>query len=134
MKTPLRWKLLIYSSSVLIALIAAMLVYVSYQADAFVNDRIQSDLQDARERIRGFEDDQLRGLKLRANLVASLPLLFAALQTDTATVRDVLDDYQQRTNTDLLIALNESGQVVARTDSPQPVSISLESDTGIIKT
>jgi adenylate cyclase len=134
MKTPLRWKILLYSSSVLIALIATTLVYVSYQADSFVNDRIQSDLQDGRERIQGLEEEQLRGLKLRANLVASLPFLFAALQTDTATVRDVLNDYQQRTNTDLLIALNESGQVVARTDNPQPVPISMEADTGIIKT
>src|SRR5262249_18822515 len=50
------------------------------------------------------------------------------------TIRDMLSDYRQRTAIDLLIALNESGQVVARTDMPEPAPIDAEPDSQILKT
>src|SRR5262249_38189652 len=134
MKIPLRGKILLYSSSVLVVLIATMLVYVSYQADSFVNDQIQRDLQVSRSRIQRMEEEELRDLKLTANVVASTPRLVAGLDTDTATVRDILNDFQQQTGRDLLIALNERGQVVARTDVSDAAPISMESDTGMLKT
>jgi hypothetical protein len=36
----LRWKILLYSSALLVALIAATLIYVSHQAGQFVDRRI----------------------------------------------------------------------------------------------
>jgi class 3 adenylate cyclase len=128
--------MLVYTSSVLILLIAAMLVFVSYQADAFVRQRIQGQLQDGLGRLKTVEEERLRDLKLTANLVASLPSFVALMQgkADTATIRDVLNQYQQPTGTDLLIALNDSGQVVGRTDTLEPEPIHLVGDMGIIKT
>jgi class 3 adenylate cyclase len=134
-KTPLRRKILLYSSSVLIVLIVTMLVFVSYQADRFVGDRIRSELLQSRDRVKAAEEERLRSLKLTATLVASLPSFFAVLETkDAATVRDFLTDYKQRTGTDLLIALNETGVVVSRTDSPEPVPIAADLDTRILRT
>ena len=135
MKTPLRRKILLYSSSVLIVLIVTMLVFVSYQADRFVGDRIRSELLQSRDRVKAAEEERLRSLKLTATLVASLPSFFAVLETkDAATVRDFLTDYKQRTGTDLLIALNETGVVVSRTDSPEPLPISADLETRILRT
>ena len=134
-ETPLRRKILLYSSSVLIVLIVTMLVFVSYQADRFVGDRIRSELLQSRDRVKAAEEERLRSLKLTATLVASLPSFFAVLETkDAATVRDFLTDYKQRTGTDLLIALNETGVVVSRTDSPEPLPISADLETRILRT
>ncbi|HYR43611.1 MAG TPA: adenylate/guanylate cyclase domain-containing protein [Terriglobia bacterium] len=133
MTTSLRRKILLYSSSVLIALIAAMLVFVSYQAGRFVDAGIRSELQDGRSRIKSAEEARIRNLKLTANLVASLPSFVSALGTDTATVRDFLLDYQQRTSTELLLALDPAGHVVARTDTPDLSPVPTGIDSGILQ-
>jgi class 3 adenylate cyclase len=136
MKTPLRRKILLYTSSVLILLIAAMLRFVSYEAGAFVQERIQAQLQEGQGRIKGVEEERLRNLKLTANLVASLSSFVALMQgkADTATIRDSLGQYQQQTGNDLLIALDDSGQVVGRTDMPEPEPVQMARDAGILKT
>src|SRR6185436_19274266 len=100
-RRPLRRKILLYSSSVLVGLIVLMLVYVNWQAGRFVNDRIQSELLQGRDRIKAVESERLEKLRLTATLVASQPKVFSALlETDTLTVRDFLTDFQQRTKTD----------------------------------
>jgi class 3 adenylate cyclase len=119
---------------VLIVLIVTMLIFVSYQAGRFVNDRIQSEIAQGRERVRAAEEERLRNLRLTATVVASLPNFFAALGTDSATVKDFLTDYQQRTGTDLFIGLNAARQVVARTDLQQPLPVSADLDTTILQT
>jgi class 3 adenylate cyclase len=133
-RTPLRRKILLYSSSVLVGLIVLMLVYVSWQAGQFVNDRIQSELLQGRDRIKAIESERLEKLRLTATLVASQPKVFSALlETDTLTVRDFLTDYQQRTKTDLLIGLNADRQVVARTDTSDPLPIPEEFEGTILQ-
>ncbi len=135
MRTPLRRKILLYSSSLLIVLIVTMLVYVSYQAGRFVDDRIQSELLQGRERIQTAEAERLANLKLTATLVASLPSFFAGVETgDAPTIRDFLNYYRQRTGMDLLVAFNPAGNVVARTDVPDRTPISVTTDTTVIRT
>ncbi len=122
---PLRRKILIYSSSLLITLIAAMLVYVNYQAAWFVNEHIRQDLESGIRRISEAQNEHLAGLELAAQLIASFPELKALLTTtDLATIRDYLLDYQQRNKRpELLIVLDQKGQVVARTDTLAPLPI-----------
>lgn len=118
----------------LIVLIVTMLVYVSYRAGRFVDGRIQSELQQGLERIKAAEVERLRNIKLTATLVASVSPFFAALGTgDAPTIRDFLNDYKQRTGTDLLIAFNEAGNVVGRTDTPDPLPVSVSTDSQILK-
>jgi len=83
MKTPLRRKILLYSSSLLIVLIVTMLVYVNYQAERFVDQRIASDIEQGRARIEEADEERIGTLELTAGLVASLPGLKASLRTDT---------------------------------------------------
>src|SRR5437016_14598257 len=87
MRTSLRRKILLYSSSVLIVLIVAMLAFVSYQAEYFVRSRLRSELEDGRARIKAAEEERIRDLRLTATLVASLPSFVSSLGTDTATVQ-----------------------------------------------
>ncbi len=125
----LRWKILLYSSALLVALIAATLVYVSHQAGQFVDSRIAQDLERGRQRIQAAENERLDDLKLTAQLVASLPYLKAVLTSDMATMRDTLVSYQQENHRpDLLIVLDSHGATVARTDIPEPVPV-LDVDT-----
>lgn len=119
LRLALRWKILLYASALLVILIAATLVYVNRQAADFVDSRISVDLEQARQRIDSAERERLDNLKLTAQLVASFPALKAMLATDLATVQDFLTSYQQENRSaSLLIALDEHGKVVARTDLP----------------
>jgi len=118
MRVRLRWKILLYTSALLVVLIAAMLVFVNRQAEVFVNERITADLEQGRQRIQIVESERLAGLRLTAQLVASFPELRALLATDLPTIRDFLMAYQQENRrTELLIVLDPSGRVLARTDA-----------------
>jgi len=127
----LHWKILLYSSALLVALIVTMLVYVRAQAASFVNARLADDLRQGSERIKAAEDEQFADLHLAAALVASIPNLNALLtSTDLATIRDFLLSYQQQNKrADLLIVLDPKGRVVARTDEenaePIPEAVAL---------
>lgn len=135
MKTPLRRKILVYSSSLLIVLIATMLVYVDYQAERFVSDRIDADIQQGRELIKNAEDQRLQNLSLTAGVVASFPALKGLLDThDPITVRDFLTDYQQRTSTQLFIVLDTERRVVAGTDAADTAAIPANFKAGVLKT
>ena len=118
-----RWslhtKILIASSGTLLALIGATLAYVGWQANAFVGQRIVDDLSGSTAVIAAAEADRFGTLQLTAQVLASFPQLRALLEnTDSATIRDVLNDYLRRTvRADLLVALAPSGQTLARTDA-----------------
>lgn len=123
LRLALRWKILLYASALLVILIAATLVYVNRQAADFVDSRISVEPEQA-QRIESAERERLEDLKLTAQLVASFPALKAMLATDQATVQDFLTSYQQENrNASLLIALDEHGRVVARTDLPEAAPI-----------
>src|SRR5438309_314500 len=90
----LRWRILLSFSAVLVALILSMLLYVNYQANRFVNERMAEDLIQGRARIETIVADELNGLRLTADLVASIPQLKALLGTDVPTIKDFLASYQ----------------------------------------
>lgn len=124
LRIPLSLKILLSSSALLVALIGAMLIYVSSQADGLVGERIAKDLDQGRMRVGDAQNEQLAGLRQTARLVASLPQLKALLGTDLATIRDFLVGYQQQNQgPNVLIVLDPRGNVVARTDTldPEPV-------------
>ena len=126
-RIPLSTKILIYSSALLVALIAAMLVFVNFQAGRYVGEGIASDLNNGRDRAMTAENDRLADLQLTAELVASIPELKALLSTDLATIRDFLTSYQQNNKrAELLIVLDPAGRVVARTDELQPSPLSAD--------
>src|SRR4051794_26452079 len=120
-RIPLAWRILLCSSAVMAVLIIAMLAYVNFQAQRFVGNMVRADLVQDRTRIESTIQDRFADLSLTARLVASFPALKAILaETDLPTIRDFLLAYQQQNHApDLLIALDPTGRVLARTDSTQ---------------
>src|SRR5579859_3948916 len=120
----LRAKVLLYSSALIVALIAAMLVYVDIQARRFVSDSLARDLVHGRERIQDAEEQRIRSVRDLAQLVASFPKLKSMLATDSATIRDFLISYREENQrSELLIVLDNAGRVLARTDSADPAPL-----------
>ena len=105
-------------SVLLIALIAATLIFVNAQGGAYVTQQLVEEFDQSQRWIAGAEDQRLVGLRLTAGVVASFPDLKALLDTtDVATIRDFLAFYQQENqSSDLLIVLDPFGEVLARTD------------------
>src|SRR5687768_11489690 len=121
---PLRIRILLYTSALMLSLLAAVFLYVNYQAERFVNEGITADLVRGRSGVAAREEERLSNLRLTAGLVASFPDLKALLATDVRTIRDFLIDYQRQNPTaDLLFVLDTAGNVVARTDlaTPEPL-------------
>lgn len=117
----LRWRILLYFSALLVGLILAMVILVSYEARVFVDERVTSDLDQGLKRIQVVSAEQQSELRQTARLVASIPELKALLGTDLATIKDFLLAYKQQNNgPDVLILLDPSGKVVARTDTFEP--------------
>ncbi|HSE48755.1 MAG TPA: adenylate/guanylate cyclase domain-containing protein [Terriglobales bacterium] len=120
----LRWKILLYASSLLVALLAAMLVFVNWQADRFVNQRLATDLDQGRKRVQQASAERFDRLDYLARNLASYPDLKALLDTrDLPTIRDFLDTQRAANSLDLLLALDSAGKVLARTDSADPAAL-----------
>lgn len=119
----LRWKILLYASSMLLGLIAAMLLFVDLQARTFVNQRLATDLEQGQRRLLEASGERFDRLDYLAHNLASYPDLKALLDThDTPTIRDFLETHRAENGLDLLIVLDRGGKVVARTDAAEAVA------------
>jgi class 3 adenylate cyclase len=120
----LRARLLAASSVLLVVVIGATLAWVGYQGNRLVSERLAADLARAAALIRTAQAERYDALRITAELLAAFPELNALAQTDAATIRDFLLDYQRRTGrADLLVLLAPQGQVLARTDSVTPTPL-----------
>jgi adenylate cyclase len=120
----LRARLLVTSALLVVGLTVATVAYVSMLANRTVDGRLREDLERSRKAVAGAETQQFARLQILAESVASFPELRALLATDAATVRDFLSDYRERHGLQgLLIALNSTGQVVARSDTFAPLEL-----------
>jgi len=120
----LRARLLGVQSVLVVGLTVATLTVVSVMANRAVGDRISVDLERSRNTVVAAESERAGQLRLVAELVASFPDLRALFGTDEATIRDFLASYlQTHGRRELLLALDASGRVVARTDTFAPLAL-----------
>jgi class 3 adenylate cyclase len=122
----LGFKIVFSVSGLLVALIAATLLFVGYEADGFVDEQLASNLEQAGASVRLARQVRQTGLEQEARLVGSLPYLKALIEeTDAITINDTLAAFAQENQqfSDLTIILAPGGQVLARTDSPTPTPI-----------
>ena len=114
----LRARLLVAIGALVVCLTGATLAYVGRLANQAVAERVTADLVRSREVLTAAQDARYQRLALVARLLASFPELMALMGTDAATVRDFLADYRERNARDeLLLAVDASGTVVARSDT-----------------
>ena len=98
--------------------LAKLVAYVGRLANQAVAERVTANLVRSREVLTAAQDARYQRLALVARLLASFPELMALMGTDAATVRDFLADYRERNARDeLLLAVDASGTVVARSDT-----------------
>ncbi len=120
----LRPKILLYASSLLVALIAAMLVFVDWQSQRFVNQQLATDLEQGRRRALEASGERFERLDYLAHNLSSYPDLKALLDTgDTPTIRDFLETHRAENGLDLLVAFDRTGKVVARTDAAEAIAL-----------
>jgi adenylate cyclase len=116
--------LLATSGALIVGVTVATVAYVSLLADRTVGARLSEDLERSRKGVAAAEAEQFERLQLVADVLASFPELRALLATDAATVRDFLADYRVRhAHQGLLIALDPTGRVVARSDTFAPLDL-----------
>jgi class 3 adenylate cyclase len=114
----LRAKLLAAVAVLVVLLTAGMLAVVGWSASSAVGERVTADLLRSRDTLTAAYAGKYDRLALVARLLASFPDLMALMGTDRATVRDFLADYRERhAREELLLALDASGAVVARSDT-----------------
>ena len=114
----LRARLLVAIGALVVCLTGATLAYVGRLANQAVNARVTDDLVRSRDTLAAAHQVRYERLALLARLLASFPDLLALMGTDAATIRDFLADYRERNARDeLLLALDASGAVVARSDT-----------------
>jgi class 3 adenylate cyclase len=110
--------MLLASSLLLVVLIGTTLAWVSLQSNRLVSARLTSDLTRASVLIQDALAERFEALRVAAELLTAFPELNALAQTDAATIRDFLLDYQRRTQrADLLALLSPQGRMMARTDA-----------------
>ena len=114
----LRTRLLVAIGTLVVCLTGATLAYVGRLANQAVAERVTADLVRSRDVLAAAQTARYQRLALVARLLASFPDLMALLGTDAATVRDFLADYRERNARDeLLLAVDATGTVVARSDT-----------------
>jgi len=120
----------------LVTLIVAMLIFVDYQAERYVGGQIAADIQTGRESVVKAEEQRIEGLRLPAGLFAAYPDVKALLDTnDAATIRDfIVEQKQTKERPELFIILDKEGEVIARTDSPEPLPIEAVVESGVFAT
>src|SRR5215831_12476725 len=126
MRLRFRQKILLSSSALLVALIVAMLLAVNYEGGQFARAGIGREIEGGRQRVNEAEQQRVEGLWLTASSVASFPEFHSLItDTDPATIRDALQEYQQTNKKSdlLLIVLDSRGHVLARTDKADTAQI-----------
>ena len=127
-------KILLFTSLLIVALVAATVGYTTVQADRLAHAAIRQALTETREVWKTFEADRYNKLKLGVRVLASDPYFKAEVETrDEATVLDSLNERGADLKADFFVATDASGVVIARSDRPGGHGENLAKDPMVAK-
>jgi serine/threonine-protein kinase len=110
-------KILLFTSLLIVALVAATVGLTSVQADRLAHRTIHQALAETRDVWKTFEADRYNKLKLGVRVLANDPYFKAEVETrDEATVLDSLNERGADLKADFFVATDASGVVIARSD------------------
>ncbi len=115
-------KILLFTSLIVIALVATTLSYTTFQADQLAHQTISEGLAETRDVWETFQADRYSKLKLGIRVLGNDPAFKAAvanvedLEVRQATVFDMLHERGQDLSADFFIATGPDGIVIARSD------------------
>jgi serine/threonine-protein kinase len=112
-------KILLFTSLLIVALVAATVGFTTVQADRLAHRAIAQALAETRNVWKTFEADRYNKLKLGVRVLANDPYFKAEVETrDEATVLDSLNERGADLKADFFVATDASGVVIARSDRP----------------
>jgi len=127
-------KILLFTSLLVVALVAATLGFTTVQADRLAHETINQGLSETREVWETFQADRYNKLKLGIRVLGNDPAFKSLIETnDQATILDTLRERGQELNADFFIATDPAGVVIARTDRPTAQCEDLSKDPVVMK-
>jgi histidine kinase family protein len=112
-------KILLFTSVLVVALVATSLVFTTVQADRLANENVERGLAETRQVWETFQADRYNKLKLGIRVLGNDPFFKSLVETkDAATILDTLKERNEEIKADFFIVTDPSGVVTARTDRP----------------
>jgi serine/threonine-protein kinase len=132
-------KILLFTSLLVVALVATTLVFTTIQADRLAHSKIQQGLSETRGVWETFQADRYNKLKLGVRVLANDPAFKALvanredLRVRQETVLELLRERGQDIKADFFIATDPDGVVIARTDRPGATGEDLSKDPVVMR-
>jgi len=112
-------KILIFTSVLVVALVATSLVFTTVQADRLAKEDIARGLGETRQVWETFQADRYNKLKLGIRVLGNDPPFKSLVETrDAGTILDTLKERNEEIKADFFIVTDPAGVVIARTDRP----------------
>jgi serine/threonine-protein kinase len=112
-------KILLFTSVLVVALVATSLVFTTVQADRLAEENVTRGLTETRQVWETYQADRYNKLKLGIRVLGNDPAFKSLVETkDAATILDTLKERNEEIKADFFIVTDPSGMVVARTDRP----------------
>ena len=127
-------KILLFTSLLVVALVASSLAFTTVQADRLARENIDRGLSETRQVWETFQADRYNKLKLGIRVLGNDPFFKSLIETkDQASILDTLKERNQEIKADFFIATDPAGLVVARTDRPGAQGEDLSKDPLVTK-
>ncbi len=127
-------KILLFTSLLVVALVASSLAFTTFQADRLARENIERGLSETRQVWETFQADRYNKLKLGIRVLGNDPFFKSLIETkDQASILDTLKERNQEIKADFFIATDPAGLVVARTDRPGAQGEDLSKDPLVTK-
>ncbi len=127
-------KILLFTSALVVALVATSLAYTTFQADRLAGENIARGLKETRQVWEAFQADRYNKLKLGVRVLGNDSPFKAAVETnDPPTVYDMLQERGKDLGADFFVATDPTGVVIARSDRPGAGGENLSKDPIVMK-
>ncbi len=122
-------KILLFTSLLVVALVATTLLYTTVQADALAQATINQALSETRGVWETLQGDRFNKLKLGIRVLGNDPFFKSLIEAnDQATLLDTLKERNLELKADIFVATDPAGIVLARTDRPGAAGEDLSQD------
>ncbi len=127
-------KILVFTSLIVIALVATTLIYTTVQADALAHRTINVALSETRGVWDTLQADRFNKLKLGIRVLSNDRGFTALIEAnEQGTILDTLKERNDELKADIFVALDPAGTVLARTDRPAAAGEDLSSNPLVAK-
>jgi eukaryotic-like serine/threonine-protein kinase len=127
-------KILLFTSLLVVALVATSLAFTTFQADRLARENIERGLRETRQVWETFQADRYNKLRLGIRVLGNDPFFKSLVETkDQASILDTLKERNQEIKADFFIATDPAGRVIARTDRPGAQGEDLAKDPLVTK-